>query len=97
MPLTMKDGPHPDLEPLKREIKSAFLAHGPIPKDPLRALAILVEEVGEVAEGVLQLDRPAPPDSGRQRQWLHVVDELNQVAAVAVLWADRIKEEEIGE
>lgn len=55
-------------------------------------LAILTEEVGEVAQQVLeQPDRRLAMDSSGDRE--HLRRELEQVAAVAVAWIESIFEE----
>jgi NTP pyrophosphatase (non-canonical NTP hydrolase) len=64
-------------------------AEGGFP-DELR-LAILTEEVGEVAETWLEFQRRAWQGGSRWKQNLR--DELVQVAAVAVRWIEALDEE----
>jgi NTP pyrophosphatase (non-canonical NTP hydrolase) len=59
-------------------------------------LAILMEEVGEVAQQVLeQPDRRLAFDSSGSRQELR--EELEQVAAVAVAWVESLLAEAVSE
>lgn len=52
-------------------------------------LAVLMEEVGEVATEIIQTDGPRT-----QQQQARLFNELTQVAAVAVCWMETIAEEE---
>lgn len=54
--------------------------------DPLRKLRVLIEELGEVAKAVDLLEEHPMIQARRD----HLVDEVTQVAAVAVAWLEAI-------
>ena len=53
---------------------------------PAIKLAILTEEVGEVARWVCERELGNRPD------YANLYDELTQVAAVALMWAENVKQ-----
>jgi NTP pyrophosphatase (non-canonical NTP hydrolase) len=63
------------------EVVSSTAAKGPLTQDLVRASAILMEEVGEVAQGVLAYTRRGGLSDHNLR---HIEDELAQVANVAL-------------
>lgn len=67
---------------VRKEMQRAKDEHGPLSTDPLRALRILVEEVGEVADAI-------PREKGGDEE--HLALELRQVAATALLWLENLE------
>lgn len=63
------------------EMVRAVAEHGPLTDDPVRACAILTEEVGEAVAEALSLTRRNPRMGAKD----DLISELLQVAAVAVM------------
>jgi NTP pyrophosphatase (non-canonical NTP hydrolase) len=87
-------------------IDRAINEHGPLPTDHTRATVILMEEVGEVSEAVLNIDRAARRMKGKRKEMregvdlscrAHAIGELLQVIAVSVLMIKNLDvEKELG-
>lgn len=67
---------------VRREMQRAKDEHGPLSTDPLRALRVLVEEVGEVADAI--------SETGTDGE-AHLAQELRQVAATAMIWLENLE------
>lgn len=67
---------------VRKEMQRARDEHGPLSTDPLRALRVLVEEVGEVADAI-------PREKGGSEE--HLALELRQVAATAMIWLENLE------
>lgn len=76
-------------ERVELEMARATAAHGPLTRQPLRALAILSEEHGEVAKAVLEMTRPGGSTAASVE---NLKSELAQVASVALLWLADLEE-----
>lgn len=85
------------LDRVENEIRSAREKHGKHTVDhegPDRAVAILTEEVGEVAKEALEM---TVTDNSRHTQRVHrarLKKELAQVAAVAIMWLEGLNANE---
>lgn len=65
--------------------------------DPFRWLAILTEEVGEVAEECCELITPSPELASQRRTALRMRAELIQVAAVAIAFIQSLDRNELNQ
>lgn len=85
------------IEAISQEVERSAVEHGPLTSDHLRALAILTEEVGEVADRLLWIDRYArtgrPAQASEAKR--EAIDELIQVVAVAVQLIGNLDAEEV--
>jgi hypothetical protein len=70
---------------VRKAIDEALEIHGPLTTDDVRAMVILVEEVGELAAEVLKMSRATSSPFERRDALKHAIKEAAQVAAVATL------------
>ena len=78
-------------EKLFRTGKITLNVASPTP-DVKRKLRVLVEEVGEVAQAIDQLELAENSPRGRMQYWrFHLCEELIQVAAVTVAWMESLQ------
>ena len=75
---------------LLRQGKFSYTCASPV-ADPRRKLRVIVEELGEVAEALFRLEAS---ECKANRE--HLIEELIQVAAVAVAWLDALLQPEAG-
>lgn len=66
------------------EVQRAEELHGPMPKDKMRAMAILTEEVGEAAAAALEVGRVGIHNAPQEARIAHYREELVHAAAVAL-------------
>lgn len=67
---------------IRLETRRARSIHRPFPGyDSMRCLALMTEEVGEVAEALLVLSR-----QHKEGKQVDLVSEITQVGAIAVMW-----------
>lgn len=78
---------------VSRAIDEAISRHGVLTTDHVRALTILVEEVGELAKDVLTMTRMAESPNTRKEALRLAINEASQVAAVAVLMIANLERE----
>lgn len=69
---------------VRNAIEEAQLKHGPLTRDPERAVVILLEEVGELAREILESTRPRNTPLSRELARQQAVKEAAQVAATAI-------------
>ena len=74
---------------VQSETERADRIHGPIPSDPVRAMVVLMEEVGEASNEILSSTRG--PNSKADSEY-YAIDEMIQVASVALRIIDKMKE-----
>ena len=75
---------------LLRQGKFSYTCASPV-ADPRRKLRVIVEELGEVAEALFRLEAS---ECKANRE--HLIEELIQVAAVAVAWLEALLQPEAG-
>lgn len=74
-------------------IEDAERGHGHLTYDHCRALAILMEEVGEAAADILEIGRQLDGSPAQRGARTMAIAELGQVAAVALLLIANLQEE----
>lgn len=85
---------------VRGEMKRSVDQYGPLSQDPHRALAIIMKELGEVAEAINHLTKLAHNtsirigDAGLGNERDAVVDELVQVAQLCMQFIMNIEEAE---
>ncbi len=66
---------------IARQVDAAVAKHGPFTSDPLRGVAILTEEVGEVAEAMLGVTKTPDPYHTEEELFMEIMHTM----AVCVL------------
>jgi NTP pyrophosphatase (non-canonical NTP hydrolase) len=67
------------------QVMHALEKHGPCTTDPCRGVAVLTEEVGEVAEMAVNATRKVTTDQDQKLYLAQMCEELDQVAAYAMM------------
>lgn len=81
------------VEHVRPAISSAEKIHGRLTADPVRAGLIMVEEIGEAAADILTYTSPRDVSVNvRELHRLKAINELSQVAAMAILMIENLKE-----
>lgn len=67
------------------EMWHAVTKHGPVTKDPMRGVATLTEELGEVAAEALEATRKTVTPAIEMESLMAMCNELNDLIAYAIL------------